>query len=60
MAEAPRRGAERAVGAVALLSKLLEAAMPGIEQGMACTGEAMARFRRLGPHVAALPAGCVG
>ena len=37
-AEARRRGAQRAVEAVALLSELLLAAMPGIEDGMACTG----------------------
>mgnify|MGYP007045153013 CR=1 FL=1 len=37
------RATQRAVEAVALLSELLRAAMPGIEWGLACTGEAMER-----------------
>ena len=49
-----KRGGEWAAEAVGLLSELLEAAMPGIEQGMACTGEVMERFRRLRSHVVAL------
>ena len=52
--DAQRRRAKRATEAVALLSELLVAAMPGIESGMACTGEAMERFRRLRSHVVAL------
>ena len=54
--DAQRRRAKRATEAeaVALLSELLVAAMPGIEFGMACTGEAMERFRRLRSHVVAL------
>ena len=49
-----RRAAKRAEEAVALLSELLVAAMPGIGFGIACNGEAMARFRRLRSHVVAL------
>ena len=41
-----KRGGEWAAEAIGLLSELLEAAMPGIEDGMACTGEAMERFHR--------------
>ena len=52
--DAQRRRAKSATEAVALLSQLLVAAMPGIEFHMACTGEAMERFRRLRSHVLAL------
>ena len=52
--DAQRRRVEQAGAAVRLLSVVLEEAMPGIKQGMSCTGEAMERFRRLRPHVIAV------
>ena len=52
--DAQRQRVQRAGEAVALLCELLVAAIPGIEDGMACTGEAMERFRRLRSHVVAL------
>jgi hypothetical protein len=52
--DAQRQRVKRAGEAVALLSELLVAAMPGIDYGMACNGAAMERFRRLRSHVVAL------
>ena len=52
--DAQRQRVQRAENAVALLSELLVAAMPGIEDVVACTGEAMECFHRLRSHVVAL------
>ena len=52
--DAQRQRVKRATEAVGLLSELLVAAMPGVEWGMACTGEAMERFRRLRSHIVAV------